>query len=345
MELKTCKEKIMQDKLLSIVIPAYNAEEYLLETIPTILDSKNIDLIDVMIVNDGSIDNTEQLANSFVEQFPQSVRVINKVNGGHGSAVNTGINYAVGKYFKIVDADDWVDTNNLDLLIEYLKNTNVDEILTPYYQVFVNEEDKLETEYNEFKKVQENQIYAADSFFNLTKQTVGMHTITIKTEILKNNGIELSEKMFYVDMEFITKILPFVKNMVYLNYPVYKYRLGTSGQSVSIESYIKNRMMHKQVILNLVEFYTNTEMSNVKKRVFQKLLFNLIRMQCIIYFNIENTIESKNELINFETELKKINSDVLKDKNLKMIMLRKSNYHLFNLMKWYYNRRKNEKNY
>ena len=335
----------MQDKLLSIVIPAYNAEEYLLETIPTILDSKNIDLIDVMIVNDGSIDNTEQLANSFVEQFPKSVRVINKKNGGHGSAVNTGINYAVGKYFKIVDADDWVDTNNLDLLIEYLKNTNVDEILTPYYQVFVNEKDKLETEYNEFKKVQENQIYSADSFFNLTKQTVGMHTITIKTEILKNNGIELSEKMFYVDMEFITKILPFVKNMVYLNYPVYKYRLGTSGQSVSIESYIKNRMMHKQVILNLVEFYTNTEMSNVKKRVFQKLLFNLIRMQCIIYFNIENTIESKNELINFETELKKINSDVLKDKNFKMIMLRKSNYHLFNLMKWYYNRRKNGKNH
>ena len=119
----------MQDKILTVVVPSYNAEKYLCETMPSILETRNKDLIDLIIVNDGSTDLTREIAERIERQYPEIVRVINKENGGHGSAVNTGIEYAVGKYFKVVDADDWVDTENLDSLIEYLQKTDVVTIL------------------------------------------------------------------------------------------------------------------------------------------------------------------------------------------------------------------------
>ena len=181
----------MQDKILTIAVPSYNAEKYLTETMPSILSAKYRDLIDLVIVNDGSSDMTKEVAEEISKQYPEIVRVINKENGGHGSAVNTGIEYAVGKYFKVVDADDWVDTENLDLLIEYLQETDVDNVLSPYYKVFVDENSSILNieEYNEFTKVQKRKIYQADDFFITIGQTVGMHTITIKTDILKNNKI------------------------------------------------------------------------------------------------------------------------------------------------------------
>ena len=111
----------MENKLLTIAMPSYNAEQYLPDTIPTILSAKNAHLIDLLIVNDGSSDNTEEIAKKFERNYPDIVRVLNKPNGGHGSAVNAGIKNAYGTYFKVVDADDWVDTDNLDDLIEYLK--------------------------------------------------------------------------------------------------------------------------------------------------------------------------------------------------------------------------------
>ena len=107
----------MENKLLTIAMPSYNAEQYLPDTIPTILSAKNAHLIDLLIVNDGSSDNTEEIAKKFERNYPDIVRVLNKPNGGHGSAVNAGIKNAYGTYFKVVDADDWVDTDNLDDLI------------------------------------------------------------------------------------------------------------------------------------------------------------------------------------------------------------------------------------
>ena len=280
----------MQDKILTIAVPSYNAEKYLTETMPSILSAKYRDLIDLVIVNDGSSDMTKEVAEEISKQYPEIVRVINKENGGHGSAVNTGIEYAVGKYFKVVDADDWVDTENLDLLIEYLQETDVDNVLSPYYKVFVDENSSILNieEYNEFTKVQKRKIYQADDFFITIGQTVGMHTITIKTDILKNNKIKLSEKMFYVDMEYIMYTIPHVETIIYFEKPIYKYRLGTSEQSVNINSYIRNREMHKKVIFNIVSYYNELEISKVRLNVIKKQLLNLINKQWEIYFSMNN---------------------------------------------------------
>lgn len=305
----------MQNKILTIAVPSYNAEKYLTETMPSILAAKYRNLIDLVIVNDGSTDMTREVAEKISKQYPEIVRVINKENGGHGSAVNTGIEYAVGKYFKVVDADDWVDTENLDLLIEYLQETDVDNVLLPYYKVFVDENSSILNieEYNEFTKVQKRKIYQADEFFSTIGQTVGMHTITIKTDILKNNKIKLSEKMFYVDMEYIIYTIPHVETIIYFEKPIYKYRLGTSEQSVNINSYIRNREMHKKVIFNIVSYYNELEISKVRLNVIKKQLLNLINKQWEIYFTMNNKKEAKQELIMFEKELLNLNSGLVRE--------------------------------
>lgn len=328
----------MQDKILTVVVPSYNAEKYLCETMPSILETRNKDLIDLIIVNDGSTDLTREIAERIERQYPEIVRVINKENGGHGSAVNTGIEYAVGKYFKVVDADDWVDTENLDSLIEYLQKTDVDSILSPYYKVFVdNKENILDIEvYNEFLKVQERKIYNADDFFRVIGKTIGMHTITIKTDILKDNNIKLSEKMFYVDMEYITYLIPYVDTIIYFEKPIYKYRLGTSTQSVNMNSYIRNRDMHKKVIFNIVNFYNSSKISNVKLKIIRELVLNLINKQWEIYFSMDDKREAKRELVMFEREIIAINKDLTTETTgLKQKIVRRSNYYLFFLAKFY----------
>lgn len=84
----------------------------------------------MLIINDGSNDATYDMAAAYERQYPDTFKVITKQNGGHGSAINMGIKEATGKYFKVVDGDDWVDPQALSALIETLKTSNSDVVFT-----------------------------------------------------------------------------------------------------------------------------------------------------------------------------------------------------------------------
>lgn len=109
------------DKILTIVIPAYNVENYIEKTIESLIIPEILDDIEILIINDGSLDTTEQKALVYEEKYPDSIRIISKNNGGHGSAINCGIQNATGKYVKILDGDDWVDKIGIQKLVEKLK--------------------------------------------------------------------------------------------------------------------------------------------------------------------------------------------------------------------------------
>ena len=125
------------DKILSVVVPSYNAAPYLLETMPSLLSIKNRELLELIIVNDGSQDNTLEVAKQLEQNYPETVKIVDKPNGGHGSTINAGSKIATGKYFKVVDADDWVDTQNFEKLIRYLQEANDDMVVSPYYDVYM----------------------------------------------------------------------------------------------------------------------------------------------------------------------------------------------------------------
>ena len=108
------------DKLLSVVVPSYNASKYLDFNLQSFLRPSVPEKLEVIVVDDGSTDDTARIADAYHEKYPETIKVIHKENGGHGSGINAGLRAATGKYFKVVDADDWVDHEALERLLDYI---------------------------------------------------------------------------------------------------------------------------------------------------------------------------------------------------------------------------------
>lgn len=97
------------DKALTVIVPVYNMEKYIRQCLESLVIGEALDRIEVLVVLDGSKDGSAEIAYEFVEQYPDTFRIIYKANGGHGSAINTGLMMASGEYVKILDSDDWVE--------------------------------------------------------------------------------------------------------------------------------------------------------------------------------------------------------------------------------------------
>ena len=121
----------MADKVLTISIAAYNLSERIDQCLASFASSKFIDDIELIVTNDGSKDDTARKVEKWVERYPNSIRLINKKNEGAGSTVNSGILHATGKYFKMVDGDDWVE--NIDEFVSFLKNCDSDSRMILYH--------------------------------------------------------------------------------------------------------------------------------------------------------------------------------------------------------------------
>jgi len=115
-------------KILTVVVPTYNAEKYLRDNLESFKIPELMEDLEILIVNDGSTDHSLEIAEEYVRQYPDTYRVITKENGGHGSGINCGIANARGTYFKVVDADDWVGEKAFCDLVRTLKTSNADVV-------------------------------------------------------------------------------------------------------------------------------------------------------------------------------------------------------------------------
>ena len=239
-------------KILSISVAAYNAEKWIERCLDSFCIPEVIDEIEVLIVNDGSTDQTERVAQKYVERYPNAFRLFNKENGGHGSTINDGIKNAHGKYFKIVDADDWVEKDGLINLVNILKNVDEDVVLSPYFEVDASTFRKtIKYSFNKSGRMNENRIFNIDSC--ATKFDLQMHAITYKTLLLQENFTPIDEHCFYVDMEYLVFYFPFVTSIYISDIPVYDYLLGTSEQSVNMVNMVKRRDQHLKVCKRIIE--------------------------------------------------------------------------------------------
>ncbi|GBG96547.1 glycosyltransferase family 2 protein [Lactococcus termiticola] len=292
----------MANKLLTITIPSYNTAAYIDECLPYLIDEAIIDEVELLIVSDGSKDDTVAVASRWAEKYPNSIRVIDKENGGHGSTINRGIQEATGKYFKVVDGDDWVKTDNLVRLVNFLRNNDVDLINNPYFE---HDEQTREETLMMALNVPTGQIKVYPQIVENIK-IPPMHTVTYRTAILKEHNIRIDEKMFYVDVEYITYPLPFVESQVYLDFPVYVYRVNSGTQSMAVGNMVKNRQMHYTMLQHQWDFIkklpANTHAS-VKKVLLQRFS-ELILAQYVINLSIPQKEERKAETAEFTAWLK-----------------------------------------
>ena len=114
---------------LTVAVPAYNVESYLARGLESYLDPRFVGKLEVVVVDDGSTDGTRALAEEFAARSHGVIRVISKKNGGHGSAVNAGLAEARGRYFRVVDGDDWVNTDGMAELLERLADLDCDLVV------------------------------------------------------------------------------------------------------------------------------------------------------------------------------------------------------------------------
>jgi glycosyltransferase involved in cell wall biosynthesis len=247
-------------KILTISIAAYNMEKYIKGCLDSFISDQLYETLEVLVINDGSTDNTSQIAQQYVDKYPQIFKLINKKNGGHGSTINAAIKLATGKYFKPVDGDDWIDTENLIKMIDKLKEIDVDLVLTDFYHYYSNSGEKKLASLDLWK-------YEIKSDFNahLPGGSLVFHSMTYKTLLLKENSILFSEKISYEDTEFVLFPLPYANTFYYMPVAVYYYRLERDGQSVSVDGIIKHKNDLQQVIKNIFIFYEKKKKGGINK--------------------------------------------------------------------------------
>lgn len=291
-------------KLLSVVIPCYNSQEYMRNCIESLLPGG--EEVEILIVNDGSVDKTAEIADEYAERYPHIIKSIHQENGGHGEAVNAGLRNATGLYFKVVDSDDWVDFDSYTQIIKKLKEltlneTPIDMLISNF--VYEKEGAKRNTVMHYENILPQNSIFSWNDVGRFRKgKYILMHSIIYRTHLLHECRLELPKHTFYVDNLFVYVPLPYVKNIYYLNVNFYRYYIGREDQSVNeriminrIDQQIKvNKLMLELVDINKVE--------NIER---QKYMFNHLEITTVITSILlirsgtQENLLKKNELWNY----------------------------------------------
>ena len=199
--------------------------------------------LEVLVVNDGSKDNSLEIAQEYESKYPGIIYAIDKPNGNYGSTVNKGIELATGRYFRICDSDDFYDNIQLVKLLEFLKDAEADLILNDYV---VDRQ-----EYHTLMKIsnmENEKIYNMKDIDLSSLGNYAMHGLVVSTQILQQNNIRLLTNISYTDTEFCYYPLQYAKTLSYINYPVYRYQVGRDGQTVCLTSQLRCLSHMKRII-------------------------------------------------------------------------------------------------
>lgn len=317
-------------KILTISIAAYNMEKYLAKSLSSlVLENAYIDDMEVLIINDGSTDNTAAVAEKYIQKYPTVFRVINKKNGGYGTAVNRGIQEARGKYFKLLDGDDWFDTNALRDLLRILRAEETDLIITDYVERYASGKriyKKINCEYGK-------QCSMKHPFFALP-----MHAVCCRTHILKDNDIRLEKGLLYTDMEYVLYLLFYIKSISHYPIFLYQYRLGRKGQSVDRKNRCRHMDDEYKVYENLRSYYNSHTIDNGYEMTILYIIVSIYNtiVHMLLSFNPSRKI--KKELITREEELKRecpVVYLISAGMSAKVFLLRRSGYKLYYILSVY----------
>lgn len=261
------------EKIVSFIIPSYNVEKYLQTCLDSFLDFNVLNKIEVIVVNDGSLDQTAHIAEEYVKRYPESFRLVNKENGGHGSAINTGTQVAVGKYLKVIDADDWIVTENLSAFLEKLDTCSSDVVLTPYHQVNIMTGER--TIWKMFLDEYEKEYTLSDvvNHWKAFDRCLAFHGITYKRAFYQEHRYELPGKIFYEDHEYATIPCSYAKNIYPIDLYIYQYMIGNAEQSVAASNRLKRISHVERVTEDLIRHYNGSkELSDdAREYIFKKL--------------------------------------------------------------------------
>lgn len=282
---------------------------YLSRCIDSLLKEESIiQYLEIIIVNDGSTDNSLKIAESYKNLYPQSINIIDKPNGNYGSCINAALKIASGKYFKILDADDWYDTKALATLIEKIKDISVDMIFTAYQTI--NPEQKVLKQYLIPSQIKKESILSIDDddIKRLHPRTdLDMHGIAYRTQLLKDIQYTQTEGISYTDSEYVFYPLSHVKSIIFFDLILYQYFVGRSGQTVSVSS----RIQHADNLLIMINRIMETPLLSKHKNIYYLQSEYLSHIMSSYYHALlvlqKLTKENKSKLKSLDKRIKEFN--------------------------------------
>ena len=282
-------------KYITFTIPCYNSQDYMRHCIDNLVAAGED--VEVIIVNDGSKDNTGKIADEYQKKYPTIVKAIQKENGGHGSGVMAGIRNAEGMFFKVVDSDDWIETKDVLDMLELIKkheaeNANVDLYITNY--VYEHAADNSQYVMHYRKCLPPEQIFAWEEMKRVKLETVFlMHSLMYRTSKLRESKMELPNHTFYVDDIYAYQPLPFMKKIFYHDIDLYHYFIGRADQSVNYGTMCKRYEQQMRVFKIMFTAYKYDEIIKQPKHL-KKYMFKWLMTICgITIMTIVGTKEDK----------------------------------------------------
>ena len=262
--------------LITFAVPCYNSAGYMRRCIDTLLTGGED--VEIIIVNDGSTDETGKIAEEYAERFP-NVTAVNQENGGHGSGVNKGLELAQGLYFKVVDSDDWLETAALHTLLDTLwehleQDTPADLYLTNFVYEKVVEHARFVRRYTE--NFPQGRLFGWNEVKRFRNSNVLlMHSMLYRTDKLRESGVVLPEHTFYVDNIFAYKPLPYTKKLYYMNIDLYRYYIGREDQSVNRENIVKRYRQQIRVMKEMLNAYSYRDLNKLRSGLSQYMKHDL----------------------------------------------------------------------
>ena len=281
------------DILITFAVPCYNVAGYIDHCVETILDGTQgyHDRIEIILVDDGSTkDDTPERIDSWQREYPQIITALHQPNGGHGEAVNTGLKHATGYYFKVVDADDWLDKQATEKVMKCLAGfvdkveaQPLDLLITNYVYEKVYEGKRIPIRYK--RVLPEGRVFdwsCAGSF--KAYQYILMHSVTYRTAVLREAQLELPNHTFYVDNIIVYVPLPTVKTLYYLDVDFYRYFIGREGQSVN-EKIMASRIDQQLRITRIMidAFVLDVDVEDLPLRAYMTNYLTMMMVICSVF--------------------------------------------------------------
>ena len=294
-------------KILTIAIPSYNSMDYMRNCIESLLPGGED--VEILIVDDGSKDETPAIADEYEAKYPGIIRAIHQENGGHGEAVNAGLRNATGFFYKVVDSDDWVDAEAYQKILAFLKEAvkeeePLDMLLSNYVYEKVGAKHKKVIQYHSI--LPENRYFGWEEIGHFhASQNILMHSVIYRTELLRSFQFELPKHTFYVDNIFVYWPLPYVKKMYYLDVDFYRYFIGRDDQSVNEKVMIKRIDQQIRVNKLMADAFHNCQFDSkhLKKYMLSYLdIITTVSSIMLVRAGTQEALDKKKEMLEYIRE-------------------------------------------